>query len=187
MEPALLPAEVGKALSYSIKHENETWSETSDETEIGLKGQGVTDSEGITKSRKPTQWFRRQVAALHMLRLSIGGGFFVILTSCVTPPAAELFATNLNFKTLMDQARQRHDQSRQAFSKAVKLNLNLWPGSGIKNLAQGEKPAHWSIWQAADRNCTINEIRFMPSAKTREKPLAEFWREIRIARSQAVA
>jgi len=109
MEPALLPADVGKALSYSIKHENEPGVKLLHETEDRIERQGVTDSEGIYKVAQAYAVLGDKVAALHMLRLSIGGGFFCY-PYFVRDPLLQNLRNEPEFKTLMDQARQRHDQ-----------------------------------------------------------------------------
>ena len=109
MEPALLPAEVGKALSYSIKHENEPGVRLLHETEDRIERQGVTDSEGIYKVAQAYAVLGDKVAALHMLRLSIGGGFFCY-PYFVRDPLLQNLRNEPEFKTLMNQARQRHDQ-----------------------------------------------------------------------------
>lgn len=109
MEPALLPADVGKALSYSIKHENEAGLKLLHETEDRIERQGVTDSEGIYKVAQAYAVLGDKVAALHMLRLSIGGGFFCY-PYFVRDPLLQNLRSEPEFQTLMDQARQRHDQ-----------------------------------------------------------------------------
>jgi serine/threonine protein kinase/TolB-like protein len=109
MEPALLPADVGKALSYSIKHENEQGLKLLHETEDRIERQGVTDSEGIYKVAQAYAVLGDKVAALHMLRLSIGGGFFCY-PYFVRDPLLQNLRNEPEFQTLMDQARQRHDQ-----------------------------------------------------------------------------
>jgi len=109
MEPALLPADVGKALSYSIKHENEPGVKLLHETEDRIERQGVTDSEGIYKVAQAYAVLGDKVAALHMLRLSIGGGFFCY-PYFVRDPLLQNLRNEAEFQTLMDQARQRHDQ-----------------------------------------------------------------------------
>jgi TolB-like protein len=109
MEPALLPADVGKALSYSIKHENAPGLKLLHETEDRIERQGVTDSEGIYKVAQAYAVLGDKVAALHMLRLSIGGGFFCY-PYFGRDPLLQNLRNEPEFKTLMDQARQRHDQ-----------------------------------------------------------------------------
>ncbi len=114
MEPALLPADVGKALSYSINHKNEPGLKLLHETEERIERRGVTDAEGIYKVAQAYAVLGDKVAALHMLRLSIGGGFFCY-PYFVRDPLLQSLRNEPEFKTLMDQARQRHDQFKASF------------------------------------------------------------------------
>ncbi len=114
MEPALLPAEVGKALSYSINHENDLGLRLLHETEDRIERRGVTDAEGIYKVAQAYAVLGDKVAALHMLRLSIGGGFFCY-PYFVRDPRLQSLRNEAEFPTLMSQARQRHDQFKASF------------------------------------------------------------------------
>ena len=114
MEPALLPADVGKALSYSMKHENQMGLKLLHETENRIERQGVTDAEGIYKVAQAYAVLGDKPSALHMLEHSIGGGFFCY-PYFVRDPLLQNLRNEAGFQALMDQARQRHDQFKASF------------------------------------------------------------------------
>jgi tetratricopeptide (TPR) repeat protein len=114
MEPSLLPANVGKALSYSIKHEDARGLKLLHETEDRIEEQGVTDAEGIYKVAQAYAMLGDKVSALHMLRHSIGGGFFCY-PYFVRDPLLQNLRNEPEFQTLMSQARQRHEEFKAKF------------------------------------------------------------------------
>ena len=75
-ERLLLPAAVGKAFSYSIQHENANGIKLLGETEAKIEERGVSDPEGMYKVAQAYAVLGEKASALHMLRHSIGGGFF---------------------------------------------------------------------------------------------------------------
>jgi hypothetical protein len=114
MEPALLPADVGKALSYSIKHQNNLGLKLLHETEDRIDRQGVTDAEGIYKVAQAYAVLGDKASALRILRHSIGGGFFCY-PYFVRDPLLQNLRNEPEFQALMEQARQRHDQFKKSF------------------------------------------------------------------------
>jgi TolB-like protein/Tfp pilus assembly protein PilF len=114
MEPSLLPANVGKALSYSIKHEDARGLKLLHETEDRIEEQGVTDAEGIYKVAQAYAMLGDKVSALHMLRHSIGGGFFCY-PYFVRDPLLQNLRNESEFQTLMKEARQRHEEFKTKF------------------------------------------------------------------------
>jgi eukaryotic-like serine/threonine-protein kinase len=114
MEPSLLPANVGKALSYSIKHDNADGLKLLHETEDRIEELGVTDPEGIYKIAQAYAVLGDKGSALHMLRHSIGGGFFCY-PYFVRDPLLQNIRNEAEFQTLMDQARQRHEEFKTRF------------------------------------------------------------------------
>jgi TolB-like protein/Tfp pilus assembly protein PilF len=114
MEPSLLPADVGKALSYSIKHEDARGLKLLHETEVRIDEQGVTDAEGIYKVAQAYAVLGDKASALHMLRHSIGGGFFCY-PYFVRDPLLQSLRNEPEFQTLMSQARQRHEEFKTKF------------------------------------------------------------------------
>jgi TolB-like protein len=75
-DPSLLPATVGKALSDSVRHDNAAGVKLLGETESKIEERGVSDAEGIYKVAQAYAVLGDKSSALHMLRHSIGGGFF---------------------------------------------------------------------------------------------------------------
>ena len=114
MEPSLLPADVGKALSDSIKHDAAGGLELLHKTEERIEAQGVSDAEGIYKVAQAYAVLGDKASALHMLRHSIGGGFFCY-PYFVRDPLLQNLRNEPELRTLMDQARQRHEQFKARF------------------------------------------------------------------------
>jgi tetratricopeptide (TPR) repeat protein len=114
MEPSLLPANVGKALSDSIKHDDTAGLKLLHETEDRIDRQGVTDAEGIYKVAQAYAVLGDKASALHMLRHSIGGGFFCYPYFMRDPLLANL-RNEPEFETLISQARERHEQFKARF------------------------------------------------------------------------
>jgi serine/threonine-protein kinase len=113
-DPALLPAAVGKALSYSIKHENGKGLQLLKETESKIEERGVSDAEGIYKVAQAYAVLGDKVSALHMLHHSVDGGFFCY-PYFVRDPLLQSLHDEPEFQTLMKQALQRHDQFKATF------------------------------------------------------------------------
>ena len=113
-DPSLLPATVGKALSYSIKHENARGLKLLQQTEDKIEERGVSDPEGIYKVAQAYAVLGDKASALHMLRHSIGGGFFCY-PYFVRDPLLQNLRDEPEFQTLMDQALHRHEQFKAAF------------------------------------------------------------------------
>ena len=113
-DPSLLPADVGKALSYSIRHDNASGLELLRQTEGKIEERGVTDAEGIYKVAQAYAVLGDKASALHMLRHSIGGGFFCY-PYFVRDPLLQNIRNEPEFQALMSQARQRHEQFKARF------------------------------------------------------------------------
>jgi tetratricopeptide (TPR) repeat protein len=113
-DPSLLPANVGKALSYSIRRDNAGGLKLLRQTESKIEERGVSDAEGIYKVAQAYAVLGDKVSALHMLHLSVESGFF-----CYTYFARDPLLQNLRaapeFQTLMSQALHRHQQFKSAF------------------------------------------------------------------------
>ncbi len=109
LEPSLLPADVGKALSDSIKHDNAAGLKLLRQTEDRIEALGVSDAEGIYKVAQAYAVLGDKVSALHMLRHSIGGGFFCY-PYFVRDPLLQNLRNEPEFQTLLSQARERHEQ-----------------------------------------------------------------------------
>ncbi len=113
-EPSLLPANVGKAISYSIKHDNGRGLQLLKQTEDKIEERGVSDPEGIYKVAQAYAVLGDKTSALHMLRHSIGGGFFCY-PYFVRDPLLQSLRDEQEFQELMNQARQRHEQFKSTF------------------------------------------------------------------------
>ena len=113
-DPSLLPATVGKALSYSIQDENARGLELLKQTEGRIEERGVSDAEGLYKVAQAYAVLGDKASALHMLRHSIGGGFFCH-PYFVRDPLLQSLRNEPEFQSIVDQARQRHDQFKNTF------------------------------------------------------------------------
>ena len=113
-DPALLPANVGKAISYSVAHENAQGLELLRQTEDKIEERGVSDPEGIYKVAQAFAVLGDKASALHMLRHSIGGGFFCY-PYFVRDPLLKNLRSEPEFQELMKQAERRHEQFKNTF------------------------------------------------------------------------
>jgi serine/threonine protein kinase/TolB-like protein/Flp pilus assembly protein TadD len=112
--PALLPTNVGKALSDSIKHDNAHGLKLLQQTEDRIEERGVSDPEGIYKMAQAYAVLGDKASALHMLRHSIGGGFFCY-PYFVSDPLLQSLHPEPEFQELIKQALHRHEQFKSAF------------------------------------------------------------------------
>jgi len=113
-DPSLLPADVGKALSDSIRHNNASGLNLLRQTESKIEERGVTDAESIYKLAQAFAVLGDKASALHMLRHSIGGGFFCY-PYFIRDPLLQDIRQEPEFQTLMNQARDRHQQLKSMF------------------------------------------------------------------------
>jgi serine/threonine-protein kinase len=111
---SLLPANVGKAISYSIAHQNAQGRKLLQQTEDKIEERGVSDPEGIYKVAQAFAVLGDKASALHMLRHSIGGGFFCY-PYFVRDPLLQSLHGEPEFQELMKQAERRHEQFRSTF------------------------------------------------------------------------
>lgn len=105
---------MGKALSYSIRHDNAGGLKLLRQTEGKIEERGVSDAEGIYKVAQVYAVLGDKVSALHMLRHAIGGGFFCY-PYFVRDPLLQNLHDEPEFQTLMKQALHRHEQFKTAF------------------------------------------------------------------------
>ena len=112
--PTILPVNVGKALSYSIRGDNARGLKLLQETEDKIEERGVSDAEGIYKVGQAYAVLGDKASALHMLRHSIAGGFFCY-PYFMRDPLLQTIRSEPEFQTLMEEARQRHEQFKAAF------------------------------------------------------------------------
>ena len=113
-DSSLLPAMVGKALSDSIQHDNTRGLKLLQQTEDQIEERGVSDAEGMYKVAQAYAVLGDKTSALHVLRHSIGGGFFCY-PYFVRDPLLQTLRGDPEFQTLMEQAQHRHEQFKVAF------------------------------------------------------------------------
>ena len=111
---SVLPTAVGKALSDSIKHDNAAGIKLLKQTEDMIEERGVSDPELMYKIAQAYAVLGDKNSALHMLRHSIGGGFFCY-PYFVRDPLLQNIRGEAEFETLMNQAKQRHEQFKATF------------------------------------------------------------------------
>lgn len=112
--PALLPVNVGKALSDAIAHDNPRGLKLLEQVEDRIEERGVSDPEGMYKVAQAYAVLGDKASALHMLRHSIGGGFFCY-PYFVHDPLLQSIREEPEFKPLMEQAQDRYAQFKAAF------------------------------------------------------------------------
>jgi serine/threonine protein kinase len=113
-DPSLLPANVGKALGYSIRRNNAGGLKLLRQTESKIEERGVSDAEGIYKVAQAYAVLGDRASGLHMLRLSIESGFFCY-PYFVRDPLLQSLRAAPEFQTLMSQALHRQQQFESAF------------------------------------------------------------------------
>jgi len=111
---AVLPTNIGKALSDSIRHENAKGLKLLQQTEDMMEERGVADPEMMYKIAQAYAMLGDKTSALHMLRHSIGGGFFCY-PYFARDPLLQNIRGEAEFDSLMNQARQRHEQFKAMF------------------------------------------------------------------------
>ena len=117
LDPSLLQAQVGKALSDSIAHDNNKGLELLRQTEHMISERGVSDAEGIYKVAQAYAALGDKASALRVLRNAIEGGFFPY-PYFQTDPLLDPIRREVAIDDLMNQARQRHEQFQSRFFPA---------------------------------------------------------------------
>jgi len=114
LDPSLFHAQVGKALSYAIQHEDKKGLEILREVENKIEERGVGDPEARYKISEAYALLGDKVSALRVLRHSIEGGFFSY-PYFATDPLLDGLRNEPEFEQLMRGARQRHEAFQQKF------------------------------------------------------------------------
>jgi tetratricopeptide (TPR) repeat protein len=114
LDPSLLQAKIGKALSDSIAGDNAAGLKLLQETEDQIEKLGVSDAEGLYKIAQADAVLGANASALRMLERSIEGGFFCY-PYFETDRLLDGLRNESRFKALMEQARSRHEQFKSRF------------------------------------------------------------------------
>lgn len=114
MDPTLLPANVGKALSYAIQGEGPKGLALLHVTEGRAAERGVSDAEILYKIGQAYAVLGDKPSALRLLHSSIEGGFFPY-PYFVRDPLLDSLRQEPQFNVLMRQARERHEQFKARF------------------------------------------------------------------------
>jgi len=107
LDPSLLQAQVGRALSNAIGRQSPKGLEVLHQAEDKIQETGLRDPEAIYKIAQAYAVLGDEVSALRVLRYSIGNGFFSY-PYFTTDPLLESLRNETEFARLMEGARQRH-------------------------------------------------------------------------------
>jgi tetratricopeptide (TPR) repeat protein len=114
MEPSLLPARVGKALSDLNAGQKAEADELLHRTWDEMEDRGVSDAESMYKVAQAFAVAGDKQAALHALSHTIDGGFFCY--ACfATDPLLSSLQGDPEFQRLKDLARHRQDEFKSRF------------------------------------------------------------------------
>jgi serine/threonine protein kinase/TolB-like protein/Flp pilus assembly protein TadD len=106
-DSSLMQAAIGKALSYSITHDNAAGLALLRQTEGKIEKLGVSDAEGIYKVAQAYAVLGDKASSLRMLRRSVDGGFFCY-PYFESDPLLNNLRTDREFVDIVLQARQRY-------------------------------------------------------------------------------
>ncbi len=112
--PDLLQAQIGKALSYAITHQNAKGIKMLQEIEARVQARGVADAEGVYKIAQAYNILGDRTPTLRVLQRSIEGGFF-----CYPYLRSDALMENLRgvpeYDALLEQVRRRHESFKTKF------------------------------------------------------------------------
>ena len=109
LDPTLLPAQVGKALSLAIAHQNAQGLALLRKTEATITEGGVTDSELVYKVAQAYAVLGDKASALHMFQHAVRGGFFCY-PYFQRDPLLDAIRHEPGFEQQMEEARRRHEE-----------------------------------------------------------------------------
>ena len=118
LDPALLQADIGKALWFELGHKNASGIQLLREVESKILDRGVTDAEGIYKVAQAYALLGDKPAALRLFRQTIQGGF-VCYPYFQSDPLLANIRQEPGFTDLMEQARRRSMAFQSRFSPAA--------------------------------------------------------------------
>jgi len=114
LEPSLLPARIGKAVTDSIAGEHAAALSILNQTEDEMEAQGVSDAESMYKVAQAWAILGDRAASLHALSHTIDGGFFCY-PCFMNDPLLAGERSEPEFQRLMKQASQRQNEFRKRF------------------------------------------------------------------------
>jgi DNA-binding winged helix-turn-helix (wHTH) protein/TolB-like protein len=114
LDPLLFQAQVGKAFSYAIRHQEGKARQLLQQTENKIAQREVGDAEAIYKVAEAYAVLGENGSAMRMLRRSIENGFFPY-PYFQTDPLLNGLRKEADFTMLMKLARQRHEAFKSAF------------------------------------------------------------------------
>jgi DNA-binding winged helix-turn-helix (wHTH) protein/TolB-like protein len=114
LDRTLLQAEVGKSFSLGIQRQNSEAAKILHALEAKINEHGVVDPEAIYKIAQAYASIGDKASALRVLRHSIENGFFPY-PYFATDPLLDSLRTEGEFSSLMDAARQRHEEFKGRF------------------------------------------------------------------------
>jgi len=114
LQPSLLPAQVGKALSESIAGRYDSALQTLRHTQDEMEARGVSDAESMYKVAEAYAVLGDKHAALHALSHTVEGGFFCDACFEADPLLAGV-RNEGEFQRLEEEARQRHEEFKARF------------------------------------------------------------------------
>ena len=114
LDPLLIPAQVGKALSESIGGRHDAAVKILAQTENAIESRGVSDAELMYKVTQAYSVLGEKTSGLHMLQHTIEGGFFCY-PCFVSDPLLASIRNEPEFQRWAAEARQRHEQFKARF------------------------------------------------------------------------
>ncbi len=114
MDPTLLPAQVGKALSLSLANQSAAALALLRDTERRVNDGGVEDAELVYKVAQAYSVLGDKASALRMFQRAIEGGFFCY-PYFVRDPLLDGIRHEPGFEPLLAEARRRHEEFRARF------------------------------------------------------------------------
>ncbi len=114
LDPSILQAQLGKALSWAILHQPKKGIALLRQTEALAAASGVGDPEGLYKIAQAYAVLGAKRDALHMLERSIRGGFFSY-PYLRSDPLLNNLRGESGLAPLLEEARRRHERFRAEF------------------------------------------------------------------------
>lgn len=114
MDPTLLPAQVGKALSLALTHQSAQGLALLNKTQRLITEGGVTDSELVYKVAQAYAVLGDKTAAVHMFQEAVRGGFFCY-PYFERDPLLDGIRHQPGFDEQMLEAHRRHEEFKARF------------------------------------------------------------------------